>query len=236
MALPTSASGVTDHGALSGLSDDDHSIYALLAGRATGQVLTGGTASGDDLTLRSTTNATKGDIILNDQGGNVVIGGATTASALRFMEPSGSGTNYTEFIAAAQGASQQYILPIDAPANGEFLRWTTGGQLDWAAAGSGDVSQNGNSFGATMTIGTNDNNTLSFETNGVTRATISTGASTGGQLTLTEVTANTATVSDILTLRTNSSGTAAASFGNAILFQAESTTTDNQDLARIAAY
>lgn len=122
LTITNSSPGVTDHGALGGLSDDDHSIYALLGGRATGQILTGGTASGDDLTLRSTTNATKGDIILNDQGGNVIIGGAATASALRFMEPSGSGTNYTEFIAAAQGASQQYILPTDAPANGEFLR------------------------------------------------------------------------------------------------------------------
>jgi hypothetical protein len=56
-----------DHGALGGLSDDDHSQYALLAGRSGGQTLQGGTASGDDLTLESTSNATKGTIIiLND--------------------------------------------------------------------------------------------------------------------------------------------------------------------------
>lgn len=126
-----SSGGASDHGALTGLSDDDHTQYALLAGRATGQILTGGTASGDDLTLRSTTNATKGDVIIQDQGGNVILGGAATASTLRFMEPSGSGTNYTEFIAAAQGANQQYILPVDVPANGEYLQWTTGNQLAW---------------------------------------------------------------------------------------------------------
>lgn len=51
-----------DHGSLTGLSDDDHSIYALLAGRAAGQSLTGGTGGGDDLNLRSTSNATKGNI------------------------------------------------------------------------------------------------------------------------------------------------------------------------------
>lgn len=33
--------GVTDHGALTGLSDDDHSQYTLLAGRGSGQSLTG---------------------------------------------------------------------------------------------------------------------------------------------------------------------------------------------------
>ena len=52
-----------DHGSIGGLSDDDHSGYALLAGRSGGQVLIGGTASGDDLTLQSTSNATRGDLI-----------------------------------------------------------------------------------------------------------------------------------------------------------------------------
>ncbi len=54
--------GVSDHGALTGLGDDDHSIYALLAGRSGGQTLVGGTDAGDDLTLQSTSNATKGQI------------------------------------------------------------------------------------------------------------------------------------------------------------------------------
>jgi hypothetical protein len=55
--------GVTDHGALTGLGDDDHSIYALLAGRAGGQTLYGDTASGGNLTLGSTAHATKGKVI-----------------------------------------------------------------------------------------------------------------------------------------------------------------------------
>lgn len=52
----------TDHGGLSGLSDDDHSQYALLAGRAGGQTLIGGINSTNSLTLRSTSHVTKGVI------------------------------------------------------------------------------------------------------------------------------------------------------------------------------
>lgn len=40
-------------------------VMALLAGRAGGQHLIGGTGSGDDLTLTSTSHGTKGDIILD---------------------------------------------------------------------------------------------------------------------------------------------------------------------------
>lgn len=74
--------GVTDHGALTGLADDDHAQYALLAGRAGGQVLRGGTAAGDDITIESTSNATKGDVRLQPNGGSVGIGTALPASIL----------------------------------------------------------------------------------------------------------------------------------------------------------
>jgi len=45
-------------------SDDLNSNYAYLPGRLGGQTLNGGTAAGDDLTLSSTANATKGTIFL----------------------------------------------------------------------------------------------------------------------------------------------------------------------------
>lgn len=133
--------GVTDHGALTGLSDDDHTQYPLLAGRATGQTLTGGTASGDDLTLRSTTNATKGDVIISDQGGNVIIGGGATASEVRVMEPSGSGTNYTAIKAQAQTGNVTYTLPAADGSNGQVLSTNGSGTLSWAtASGSGGAT------------------------------------------------------------------------------------------------
>lgn len=55
-----------DHGSLQNLSDDDHTIYALLAGRSGGQTLIGGTASGDDLILQSTSDSTEGKISILD--------------------------------------------------------------------------------------------------------------------------------------------------------------------------
>src|SRR3990167_661609 len=57
------SSGVTDHGLLTGLTDDDHTQYALLAGRAGGQILIGGIAASENLTLQSTSHATRGKIL-----------------------------------------------------------------------------------------------------------------------------------------------------------------------------
>jgi len=123
--------GGGDHGALTGLGDDDHTQYLLLAGRSGGQIATGGTASGDDLTLRSTTNATKGDVFINDQGGNTILGGGELSNELRFMEPAGSGGNYTGFKSGAMGADQMYTLPTDAPSDGEVWTWHASGLTSW---------------------------------------------------------------------------------------------------------
>ena len=55
-----------DHGSLAGLTDDDHSQYALLLGRSGGQELNGGNGSGEDLTLESTDHSTKGRVEILD--------------------------------------------------------------------------------------------------------------------------------------------------------------------------
>lgn len=61
------AGGTLDHGlALTGLTDDDHTQYVRLAGRAGGQAAAGGTAASENLTLQSTAHATKGAIIVAD--------------------------------------------------------------------------------------------------------------------------------------------------------------------------
>ena len=73
-----------DHGGLAGLSDDDHSQYTLLAGRATGQILYGGIAANEDITIVGTSNATKTTsyVILQPTGGNVGIGTTTPTKLL----------------------------------------------------------------------------------------------------------------------------------------------------------
>lgn len=58
-----------DHGSIGGLGDDDHTQYALLAGRSGGQTLIGGTGSGDDLNLISTSDATPGTVRIIHQVG-----------------------------------------------------------------------------------------------------------------------------------------------------------------------
>lgn len=56
----------TNHGELTGLSDDDHSQYVLLAGRSGGQTIIGDTVSSGNLTLQSTTHAVRGQVRAND--------------------------------------------------------------------------------------------------------------------------------------------------------------------------
>lgn len=111
-----------DHGTLSGLSDDDHMQYALLAGRALGQTLKGGTASGGHLTLQSTANATRGEVRIVDD--------------LRI------GTGVT---------GKDYIVTFDGETSDIFMKWKEGEQiLEFSALGAlGDAGQQINvTFGA----------------------------------------------------------------------------------------
>lgn len=108
-----------DHGLLSGLTDDDHTIYMLLAGRSGGQSVYGGTGAGDDLTFYTTSNVTKGSYIFAelDCSGNAN-GGALTVNASGVLSCSdddgGSGvafsaitgsTNTTAAMVVGTGAS-----------------------------------------------------------------------------------------------------------------------------------
>jgi hypothetical protein len=86
LAAPISSNWAFDHVAAA----DPHTGYALLAGRSGGQVLKGGTASGDDLTLQSTNNATRGHVFFgsaqtsgfDEVNGRLGIGTASPLSVL----------------------------------------------------------------------------------------------------------------------------------------------------------
>jgi hypothetical protein len=61
---------------------DSFTQYALLAGRTGGQTLRGGTASGNNLTLDSTSHVAKGDVVIQPTGGKVGIGTTSPAKTL----------------------------------------------------------------------------------------------------------------------------------------------------------
>jgi len=148
---------ITDHGALTGLGDDDHTQYAMLGGRGTGQTLQGGTSGSATLQLSSTSNASKGRIHLAFDGGDVWVGGATTASTLRLYNP--GGTNYTGLVAGTQSTDITYTLPTTGGTAGQFLSTNGSGILSWAT-------------GATITGTTNRipyyNTSSSFGSSGLT--------------------------------------------------------------------
>ena len=63
--IPSTSVGVTDHGALGGLLDDDHTQYLLLAGRAGGQLAIGGTGLSELLQLQGSSAANRGRVQVN---------------------------------------------------------------------------------------------------------------------------------------------------------------------------
>ena len=72
-------------------SNDIYADYAYSPGRSGGQTLNGGTAAGDDLTLRSTSNATKGNIFFGnstyDEVNNYLGIGTTSPDGLQVNTP-----------------------------------------------------------------------------------------------------------------------------------------------------
>jgi len=123
------------------------------------KLLTNAGGSGTIRPLRLFTGANTSQLILNIDGtistagaaslatggGNLIIGGGATASRLRLLEASGSGTNYTEFVTQPQAGNITYTLPADDGDAGEQLQTDGSGGLSWEAAASLAI---GNSVGS----------------------------------------------------------------------------------------
>lgn len=122
-----------NHNALANLTAGDvHTQYALLAGRSGGQTLTGGTAASNSLTLRSTSNASKGQVYVDE----TTASSSTTTGALRV----GGGLGVGEDIYAV-GSINAASAVISGLTNG-FVK-TTSGALSGVASvnlASADVS------------------------------------------------------------------------------------------------
>jgi len=172
-----------DHGGLTGLGDDDHTQYALLAGRAGGQILIGGTAAGNDLSFETTSHATKGTFIWTGAcdwsvGGGVgsaaqvltsngagaaptwqaVAGGGGTLDAAYDYGGAGAGRTITAdtgavLITDATAARTAYLLHIDNGA-ATFTGTPHGILVDFVSATQ--ISNAGNVYGARFEGKSND--------------------------------------------------------------------------------
>ena len=75
-----------------------------------------------------------------DSSDNIRVGGGATATELRFLEPSGSGTNYSAFKAQAQAASLTYTLPAAFVVGGSLTDAAGDGTLTWVLKANAALS------------------------------------------------------------------------------------------------
>lgn len=128
--LITNGSGVP---AWSTLTTDNFSQYALLAGRSGGQSLTGGTGSGENVTINSTTHATKGYVLLNTGGGNVGIG---TSSPGQALEVNGS-VKATAYISTSDRRLKTNIESLQGSL--DKIKQLRGVSFDWKKDGQHEI-------------------------------------------------------------------------------------------------
>jgi trimeric autotransporter adhesin len=164
------------------------SNISIQSGNATGATSNSGNVSVDTGTATGTagtislgsTNASA--ITLGRTGITTTNSGAMTVSQLLTAGGNLTIAGGTDFGVYYRDASDN-VVTTAAGTSGQCFRATTGAAPSWGTcAGTGDIVQDGNSFGAAMTIGTNDTFDFNLETDGTTRLTID---DTTGNITLT---------------------------------------------------
>lgn len=105
---------------ISSLESAVNSDFVKLAGRSGGQTVYGGTGSGDDLILNSTSHATKGHVAINSTGGNVGIGTVPGNYALDFV---GSKIRMRETIAGGIDGSVEMLMMQESNLNFHTLKF-----------------------------------------------------------------------------------------------------------------
>jgi len=146
-----------DHGALGGLTDDDHTQYALLAGRSGGSTLYGGTAANDDLVLHGTSNATRTSsaIVLQPVGGKVGIRNGTPTFLLDIIQDDVGAQSL--FSVAQAGVSNGFTIT----SNGSAFAYTMN---DGALTVSGAVVASSFTAGGVAVVTTTGTQTLTNKT------------------------------------------------------------------------
>ena len=128
-----------DHGLITGLTDDDHTQYALLAGRSGGQTLIGGTAANEDITIKGTSHATKTTsyVLLQSDGGLVGVGTATPTGKVHILTAGGTAGSSSALVVESNSSYQG--IHLRAPAGvGTFVEFyeasTKKFSFEWDAA------------------------------------------------------------------------------------------------------
>lgn len=191
-----------DHGSqLTGLSDDDHTQYALLVGRSGGQALTGGTGSGDDLTLRASSHGTPGEVYVakTDAATN-------SATTVLVVAHNSSGT-----AAAGFGSALMFCLESSTTDDQDAAVI----EVNWSVATH--TSRRGR-----MVLKCYEQDTAVTGLTLLPASTTAIAATVNGTLTVSTETSATSTATTLLTISQTTTGTAAASFGSDILFTLES--------------
>src|SRR3990167_2972435 len=171
---------VTDHGALTGLTDDDHTQYPLLAGRSGGQTLIGGTGTTDDLILRSTSGVGAAGADMIFQVGN---NGATEAMRILNSGFVGIGTASPTFPLYVARTSSGYDTALfkgfDSTHGGDILAENNlGNRAVMGIAGSAQSAGVGGINGAGY-FGTVSAIPLNLVTKNTARVTIDTSGNVG---------------------------------------------------------
>jgi hypothetical protein len=125
------SASVTAHNTLSGLSSDDHTQYALLAGRSTasdGQTLYGSDQASENLYLQGTSHATDGSVIIyaDDSGNNEFYVGPSATTVGGFTKVSGD--NFVYVATDATSAAGVYFYNVSG---GWYINSTADGYLNF---------------------------------------------------------------------------------------------------------
>lgn len=94
--------------------------------------VTGGSTFAGKIAGSSGLSIAGNSTLASGTGESVSIGGGAAASELRFLEPSGSGTNYMAFKAQAMAANVTYTLPAADGSANQVLQTDGAGTLSWA--------------------------------------------------------------------------------------------------------
>lgn len=243
----TISGGVTDHGALTGLSDDDHSIYALLAPAGSARNVIQPTGTGIiPLTLQQSGAATDQLTLWKKSGGDRLLGilpGSTAGrGAIRMYA---TDTQSIDFVVDWDGVdiyvglenqtigsapairAKKFSGPVISPTNAYIEMESR--HIYHALGDGGSASFPAHLFKTENVVATAGGRLFEVRNQGSSRFWLGVEGLLGSLL----EDAATNAASDAFTLQHNSSGTPAAGYGSRQRWLLESSTTVDRDAANV---